>query len=589
MFDRNELYKVYKISVPIIDMLAPYWNLYIRVGGIDIIKSIELPAEHSAVKDLCANAYVECKQNITDIPDKELFAIKESTSNQVLRILKDYIIESIYNKNNFDSTFIDNILFIIHKEDSLLCVTKGCDLKKMKLLLNKFLRKTNPIMLLLKAIDPSKKEGFDDMINKGIYEIEANNAIETAEIRCIYSPIYFKTDFCFSEDKYATYDLNTSEFWINHNLLLKEFQIEKPEGTDNAFGFSERTKDSILNSDGIFINNLIIPLVSDFKELYPQNGLNAIWREFKNGVYQHKPENSDNHIYKCNDEQKNFLELAKSENVTNSLSYLVNNLFVPHEYIEKIKAIDSFFNDIMIVDGLSELENYEFFSSHNDNNTPFIGIHKKDKAGSSSYKLLHYIYKEDNNLNNIRGHNQINKCNPKIAKVLKPNLAFYYLLRYYEDFFILALKEIKQKTSCNIDFIANQNLYINNSANEIDILAFNGTDIFMIELKTNLTIDYIVSYQKKCNKWLEHNSEIANNLKFIIVGNFGHETLNVCVDNNANIDGYNIPRANMNGCAYSFTVPLNNSHELYCFTESSFERLKLKLTKIFIKDEASCN
>lgn len=36
MFERNELYKVYKISVPIIDMLVPYWNLYIRVGGINI-------------------------------------------------------------------------------------------------------------------------------------------------------------------------------------------------------------------------------------------------------------------------------------------------------------------------------------------------------------------------------------------------------------------------------------------------------------------------------------------------------------------------------------------------------------------------
>lgn len=49
MFERNELYKVYKISVPIIDMLVPYWNLYIRVGGINIIDSIELPKEYSAV------------------------------------------------------------------------------------------------------------------------------------------------------------------------------------------------------------------------------------------------------------------------------------------------------------------------------------------------------------------------------------------------------------------------------------------------------------------------------------------------------------------------------------------------------------
>ena len=111
---------------------------------------------------------------------------------------------------------------------------------------------------------------------------------------------------------------------------------------------------------------------------------------------------------------------------------------------------------------------------------------------------------------------------------------------------------------------------------------------YMIELKTNLTIDYIVSYQKKCNTWLHHNSEIANNLKFIIVGNFGSETLNVCGEKEE-CDGYNEARPNMNGCAYSFFVPLTGNNKLQCFTESSFEKLKSKLMKILIKDEVASN
>ena len=103
MFERNELYKVYKISVPIIDMLVPYWNLYIRVGGVNIIDSIELPKEYSAVKDSCANAYAEYKQYVEKnvLNEYENFAAQESVSNQVLHILKDYIIESIYSKENF--------------------------------------------------------------------------------------------------------------------------------------------------------------------------------------------------------------------------------------------------------------------------------------------------------------------------------------------------------------------------------------------------------------------------------------------------------------------------------------------------------
>lgn len=588
MFERNELYKVYKISVPIIDMLAPYWNLYIRVGSIDIINTIVLPNEYSNAKDLCAKIYAKYKHDERNIEDQEeLFAVQESVCNQVLQILKDYIIESIYSNNNFNSLFNDNILFIIHKDDSLLCVTKGCDHKKMKSLLSNFLRQTNPILLLLKAVDSKKEGGFDDMINKGIYDLEARNAVDNADFRFIYSPIYCKADFNNSEDKYIVNKLDSSEFWINYKLL-EEFQNKTVDDIDTVICFSRKSNSSILNFDGVYINDSVIPLVSDFKELFTQN-ISAVWRELKNGVYHHKLEKEDCVNRTNNITEEEFLKLAKKEEVTNKLSYLVNNLFIPQEYLSKIEDIESCFNDITIVEGLSELENYEFFSSHSEDNKPFIGIHKKDKAGSKAYKLLHYIYKKDNKLSNIRGHNNINKCKSKIAKILKPDLAFYYLLRYYEDFFSLALDEIKQETGSNIDFIANQNLKNNNSTNEVDVLAFNGTDIYIIELKTTLTIDYIVSYQKKCNKWLQYNSEIANNLKFMIVGNFGSETLNICIGNSTEEEEYNVPRPNMNGCAYSFSVPLDGGHELYCFTESSFERLKSKLTKILIKDEASSN
>lgn len=586
MFERNELYKVYKISIPIIDMLLPYWSLYIRVGGIDIIDSINLPEEYSDVKKLCATVYAEYKHKEGSIKnEEELFAVQESVSNQILHILQDYIIESIYHKDNFIKIFNENILFIIHKDDNLLCVTAGCDSpKKMTSLLSNFLRQTNPIMLLLEAIDSNKERGFDDMINKGIYDLEAKNALKDADIRCIYSPIYCKSDFHSSENRYTKFYIDSSEFWLNHDLLRK-FQEEELGEIDKVIGFSKKGCDSILSIDGICFNNSIIPLVSDFKELYPHN-LNAIWRELKNGVYHHKPESVN--CITSNGEQKAFLELAKTEDVTNRLSYLVNNLFIPKEHIDKIDGIEDCFNEVTVVDGLSELDNYEFFSSYSDEDKPFIGIHKKDKAGSSAYKLLHYIYKKDNKLSNIQGHNNINNCKNKIAKVLKPNLAFYYLLRYYEDFFSLALNEIKQETGNVIDFVANQNIRINNRENEVDIIAFNGADIYMIELKTNLTIDYIVSYQKKCNTWLHHNSEIANNLKFIIVGNFGSETLNVCGEKEE-CDGYNEARPNMNGCAYSFFVPLTGNNKLQCFTESSFEKLKSKLMKILIKDEVASN
>ena len=66
---------------------------------------------------------------------------------------------------------------------------------------------------------------------EGHLRIEAENALESADIRCIYSPIYYKTDFCSPVDKYETYNLDVSEFWLNHNFF-KEVQDEELKETD---------------------------------------------------------------------------------------------------------------------------------------------------------------------------------------------------------------------------------------------------------------------------------------------------------------------------------------------------------------------
>lgn len=588
MFERNELYRVYKISIPIIDLLVPYWNLYINIKGLSLIDTLEFPAGYESYKNNCIDIYNDYQQKKEFIEDKEdAKLLEETTINQILCELTKYVCTNIYDREHFHRTFKKHFFTIVHKENSFICVTKDCNEEKMIELLDKFLTYSNPIRLLLQAIDTNREKNFDDMINCGLYSVAAQKTIDNSDIRSIYAPIYHISDFKTTDDEHISYELNSSEFWLNYELI-KEYYSFDEELDDKVIVFHKRNNDSTSYIDGLYSNDIIIPFISDFKKQYQVN-LNAIWREFKSNVYHHKLNKDDSVSRKNNKVQKDFLELTKKEDVTNKLSYLVNNLFIPQEHLTKIEDIGFCFNDITIVDGLSELENYEFFSSRIEDNKPFIGIHKKDKAGSSSYKLLHYININAGKLENIRGHNKVDKFSGKIAKILKPDLAFYYLLRYYEDFFCLVLDEIKQETGSVIDFIANQNLKNNNSTNEVDILAFNGSDIFIIELKTTLNIDYIVSYQKKCNKWLQHNPEIANNLKFMIVGNYGSETLNICIGNNTEEEEYNVPRPNMNGCAYSFSVPLDGRHELYCFTESSFERLKSKLTKILIKDEASSN
>ena len=73
-----------------------------------------------------------------------------------------------------------------------------------------------------------------------------------------------------------------------------------------------------------------------------------------------------------------------------------------------------------------------------------------------------------------------------------------------------------------------------------------------------------------------------------VKGAFLRMLTNVC-GNKEESDGYNVARPNMKGCAYSFSVPLDSNQELLCFTESCFEKLKFKLSKILIRDEAPNN
>lgn len=590
MFDRNELYRVYKFSISIFDILEPYWNLYVRIKGIEIVNSLIFPEEYESYKSECSYLYDRYQNEVLNIKETENTEIiiedyKNSTINQVLHVLTKYVTKCIYNNGRFYEPLKKNVIAIFFDKDSLLCVTKECNEEKLKSLLEKSLRKSNPILSLLKVIDNEDDSILSGMINKGLYEIAASKTINDVDLRSQYAPIYLLSDFSIDKEKLHTCELNSSDYWINDNLFKDILGIEE-YNINSVIAFSKNNCNSVSNMHGIILGDYLVPLINDFKNEYIGN-INAFWRELKFGVYHHKSDNDGR--YKLNQIQQQFLTEAKNEIVTNKLSFLVDNLYIPQEYITQIDGIEDFFNDVTIIDNLSELENYEFFASDGlGQEGPFIGIHKKDKAGSQSYKLLHYICKRGNNFVNTRGIEKAISLKKTNVKILKPELSFYYLLRYFEDFVSMAFDEIKNE-GLNIDFITNQHVSIENNNFEIDIMAFNGKNVYIIELKTNLSLDYIVAYQKKCNKWISFNKDYPQNIKFVMLGSFAKETLKICNGKNEDGGEYNGTRPGMFGNVHNFSVELDNDNELLCFTESSFERLKRKLLNILISNEATSN
>ena len=584
MFDRNELYRIYKFSLPIFDILVPYWNLYVRFKGIDVIKSLNFPEGFEEYSDKCSLIYHEHLSEIekTEGDVDAIASIEETTYNQVLQIVTEYICLTILNNEQFGRTFKKRLFLILIEGESLLCITKDCDEEKMEELLISFLNRSNPIKILLNILDAENDTWADEMINSGLYDIAAKKAISSVDIRSMHAPIYCLSDLQRSLDGCIFGEVNSTNCWINYNLLNEHLNKDITE-VESIKYFSTNSNESLLNAHVIILNDLVIPLISDFKKQYPIK-MSGIWREFKSQVYHHKTNTTENTTRSAN--QNYFLQLTKDETFTDKLFYLEDNLFVPEEHFNKIQGLEEFFNDIIIVDGLFELDNYEFFSANIGKAAPFIGIHKKDKAGSQSYKLLHYLQNEGGKLKNYRGNNQKHKCAGRKAKILKPDIAFYYLLRFYEDFTSLALNEIRDNNK-SIDFITNQNVSYNGQRNEIDVIAFNGRNIFIIELKTNLTIESIISFQKKCNRWLKQNADISPSLKFIIAGSRGKETLNICTSKVIEADD-GVNNAPLNP-TYTISVPLDNGEDLLCFTESSFTRLKDRLSQILITNETPNN
>ena len=115
MFERNELYRVYKISIPIIDLLVPYWNLYINIKGLSLIDTLEFPAGYESYKNNCIDIYNDYQQKKEFIEDKEdAKLLEETTINQILCELTKYVCTNIYDREHFHRTFKKHFFTIVH-------------------------------------------------------------------------------------------------------------------------------------------------------------------------------------------------------------------------------------------------------------------------------------------------------------------------------------------------------------------------------------------------------------------------------------------------------------------------------------------
>ena len=586
MFENVGNYKVIKLGFQLVEILSPYWNLFKEIKKESLINEMCFEdAEFQNSLNSIQKDYADFIKNKESIEDENVVQGRfDSFFNQSFQLLCTYVIKNLFNKDLFKKVLKNDVLAIFKFDEDFLLFTDARTDDHIKRGLTKFLRETNPVLIALRIIVPSTQDHqLRGMINTSIYENYVKDSLAVAESRNLFSPIYHHRSIRIVEENVERIEINEDAFWINNSLFqtnhglhieekLSVCYIKKVLGVEDSFGGYEMIELS---------NNYFLPLIQNFKQVYDAN-VAAHWDDFKHGAYNKKynaknePINQVNHKNKISDQ---FFSEAHKESVTNKLSYLKDNLFLYPNDIKQSDGIEEFFQDIAIIEDLDELQNYQFFSSNLDKTLDcvFLGIHKKDKAGSKSFKLIHNFINRGSNLEDFNGSMQINRKKKQLVKILRPELTFYFLQNFYENFVEDCMQKI-QNDNLPVDFVINQHVTKDNRDNEIDMISFNQKNIFFIELKTILSIQCITAYQDKCNQWLKDNEEISSFMKFVIIGCYGNEELNICKGKESEL--YNTKREGLKNPAYDFTVPLENGHILRCFTESSFDKLKLKLIEV---------
>jgi len=114
---------------------------------------------------------------------------------------------------------------------------------------------------------------------------------------------------------------------------------------------------------------------------------------------------------------------------------------------------------------------------------------------------------------------------------------------------------------------------------EVDALVYNGGMIFLFELKTTLHIEFLNIYPQRYAALLV-DEVMPDIYSFHLVSSFAEDS--IAVLNLRPVDGYNTAREGLKTIPYKFNVAIPGTEKkLHCLSESSFEKLKAELQRVF--------
>lgn len=593
MLRYNSVIECYHYNIDLIDPIDRVCNLAFNIALIiDPAFEVEILFNKEFVGDVIGLDFDNVK--LLEEEEDGSFLKNENDINK-LRILStaiaDFINNDVLGLTELHQT---KILFIHKKSKTLFALNKSKqnlkseainELEKKKNIANSIITIIKEQQYIKRIIDAIDNEVVKKCLKDSIsfdHDEFYSDYVQITDLKVLEVP-YLKMEFL-KEEFVEIEAYEEDHLWINKDKLNLNLKIEI--GDDKNIS-TVKLKDGELELElGILYNDYIFPISDRKLDRFILDGYKSEyhWIQIKE-VFKvneiNKPYLSDPII---SDFKKNF----KKKKFTNLLSFLKLNLYLENSLLDQNPNFKHFFIDVLKIDDVKYLEKFNFFISNVDPEiSASLGIYSFEKMGenASAFNLLHWFRKLGENSLQFRDHNNPSNSKKKIKnyKALVPEIAFYFITRFFEDLLQDLFTELK------LDFISNFYLFSDKvDLGEFDFLIKNDNKFYFIEAKTTLSKENIKKYKAKCELVLKAFEGINIDIEFLMIGSYSNpncEDLRFFINqSHKGNKRYNkltsIPE--IGTTPYLFYFPIDNGNKkLTCISEPDYHNLK-KLIKKYV-------
>lgn len=592
MFIEQKNNAIYRVNLALDRVLSPFWSLSRHLlkdsllrqrdytpYDADFQNNIEARLKRCDVLFEKTRAEIIAKQSTPEEKNNEI-AIEEdakydSVFSEAFKIILKSFFERIVTPVFFDRMIKFGCSLIVYTELGECWFFAEGDAKDQ---FDKEVRNGLASMKIVESFLKFLNDGIEvpNSYNPRIYGNVFPDIIDEARI-AIFSPLYLKEAVAVKAG--VSKDFSSYKIWFN-KPCLKKLGYDQPQQGD-VFEFC--CGDLLI---GLETGQYFIPLITNWRDYFDlTDKASIVWTDHRNNIYNIKEQfiNKKPVKLKMTEDEKSFVDAATSDEFTNLLSHLSDNLYLADNILEIKEEYQKYFQTLLKIEDLKHLVDYKLYVPKPDQDT-VIGVYKIHKlAGETEYNLRHMLYTEQKDGKEIyRDYNE-NTRNVIGVQVLKPQYASFYMMDYYE-FFVEEVLKYLQGQGVIKGYLRNHRYLYRDEHNvlrecEIDALVYTGRKIAVMELKTTLHIEFLKKYPKLYAAFLK-NEQDKDIYDFYLVSSYADDNIGILdIKEKA---GYNVAREGLKTIPYKFEVNIPDvEKKLFCLSESSFDRLKAELKQMF--------